>query len=85
MNLFAIFLVRDIQLIYELSGLLILNFPLALSLAITLFSLAGIPPLAGFDAKFLVISGLGHSSAILAILASGLSAANYLRIIQVLN
>jgi NADH:ubiquinone oxidoreductase subunit 2 (subunit N) len=32
---------------------LILNLPLALSLAITLFSLAGIPPLAGFDAKLL--------------------------------
>jgi NADH-ubiquinone oxidoreductase chain 2 len=46
-------LVRDIQLVDELSGLLILNLPLALSLAITLFSLAGIPPLAGFDAKLL--------------------------------
>lgn len=49
-----------------------------LPFAVSLFSLAAIPPLAGFYAKLLVLASGIHWIAIVAILASTLSAANYL-------
>ena len=45
-----------IQLISQLKGYFHINSMLALSLAITLFSFAGIPPLMGFFAKQMVFS-----------------------------
>ncbi|MCT9038888.1 proton-conducting transporter membrane subunit, partial [Enterobacter cloacae] len=45
-----------IQLINQLKGYFFINPLLALSLAITIFSFAGIPPLVGFFAKQMVLS-----------------------------
>jgi len=58
------------------------NRPLALAFAISLFSLAAIPPLAGFYAKLTILAEEVHSLALLAVLASTLSAANYLTLIM---
>lgn len=72
---------------FGISGLF--NLPLSLGWALSLFSLAGIPPLAGFYAKFLVLysylnltlvnGGIG----IIIIIFSALSAANYLSLVKV--
>ena len=75
-----------IQLISELKGYFYLNPTLAVSLAITLFSFAGIPPLAGFFAKQMVLSAALDSGyifiTITAILTSVISAAYYLNVIK---
>jgi NADH-ubiquinone oxidoreductase chain 2 len=64
------------------------NPALALTFAITLFSMAGIPPLVGFFAKLMVVYSATQSGylfiAIIAILVSVLSAAYYLRVIRVI-
>ena len=61
---------------------------LALSMAIFMFSFAGVPPLAGFFAKVYVIIPIIDSGiywlAILAVLASVISAYYYLRIVKVM-
>jgi NADH-ubiquinone oxidoreductase chain 2 len=64
------------------------NPALGLTFAITLFSMAGIPPMIGFFAKLMVIYSATHSGylffAIIAILVSVISAAYYLRVIRVI-
>jgi NADH-ubiquinone oxidoreductase chain 2 len=64
------------------------NPALALTFAITLFSMAGIPPLVGFFAKLMVVYSATHSGylflATIAILVSVLSAAYYLRVIRII-
>jgi len=64
------------------------NPALALTFAITLFSMAGIPPLVGFFAKLMVVYSATHNGylflATIAILVSVLSAAYYLRVIRVI-
>jgi NADH-ubiquinone oxidoreductase chain 2 len=64
------------------------NPALALTFAITLFSMAGIPPLVGFFAKLMVVYSATHSGylflATIAILVSVISAAYYLRVIRVI-
>jgi NADH-ubiquinone oxidoreductase chain 2 len=64
------------------------NPALALTFAISLFSMAGIPPMIGFFAKLMVIYSATHSGylflAIIAILVSVISAAYYLRVIRVI-
>lgn len=61
---------------------------LALSMAVFMFSFAGVPPLAGFFAKVYVIMPIIDSGiywlAILAVLASVISAYYYLRIVKVM-
>jgi len=61
---------------------------LRLSFAVTLFSMAGIPPLIGFFAKLLVVMAALDSGflflALLAILVSVITAGLYLRVIRVL-
>ncbi len=74
--------------ISELSGLAQNNLPMAFLLAMLLFSLAGIPPLAGFFAKFYVFlaaidAGL-YPLAIIGILASVVGAFYYVRIIKIM-
>lgn len=78
-------MVEDID---ELSGLARNNLPLAFLLSMLLLSLAGIPPLAGFFAKFFVFAaavkvGL-YPLAIIGVLASVVAAYYYLRIIIIM-
>lgn len=75
-----------IQLISQLKGYFYINPYIALSLAITLFSFVGIPPLAGFFAKQMVLSSAldkGYIFMVLvAILTSAISAYYYLAIVK---
>jgi NADH-ubiquinone oxidoreductase chain 2 len=75
-----------IQLISQLKGYFFVNPVLALSLSITIFSFAGIPPLLGFFAKQMVLSAALDSGyvfiALVAILTSVISAVYYLNIIK---
>jgi NADH-ubiquinone oxidoreductase chain 2 len=75
-----------IQLIDQLKGYYYINPVIALSLAITLFSFAGIPPLIGFFAKQMILSAAIDSGyifiSIIAILTSVISAVYYLAIIK---
>src|SRR5271154_5305450 len=75
-----------IQLISQIKGYFYINSFLAISLAITLFSFAGLPPLIGFFAKKMVLSAALDSGyvflALIAILTSVISAVYYLNIIK---
>lgn len=75
-----------IQLIGQLKGYFYINPVLTLSLTITIFSFAGIPPLIGFFAKQMVLSAALDSGyiflALVAILTSVISAVYYLNIIK---
>jgi len=72
----------------SLSGLAKTNLPLAFVLAMILFSMAGIPPLAGFFAKFYVFSAAIKADllplAIIGVLSSVVAAYYYLRVIKVM-
>ncbi len=77
--------------IYELSaiaGLAKTSPIIAMSLAVIMFSMAGIPPLAGFFAKFYILMsvvGRGfYTLAIIAVLCSVISAFYYLRIVKII-
>jgi len=74
--------------IEDLSGLAKQNPMMALAMAIFMFSLAGIPPLAGFFGKFYIfmaaIDANLYALAILGVLASVVSAFYYLRIVKVM-
>ena len=75
-----------IQLISQLKGFFYRNSILALSLAITLFSFIGVPPLIGFFAKQMVLSAALDNGYIfmclIAILTSVISAVYYLVVIK---
>jgi NADH-ubiquinone oxidoreductase chain 2 len=75
-----------IQLIDQLKGYYYINPFLALSLAVTLFSFVGVPPLIGFFAKQMVLSAALDNGYIfmvlIAILTSVISAVYYLAIIK---
>ena len=75
-----------IQLISQLKGYFYINPYLSLSLAITLFSFAGVPPLLGFFAKQMVLSAALDNGyvfmALVAILTSVISAVYYLNVIK---
>jgi len=77
-----------VEEIADLAGLSKTNPMMAFMLAMILFSLAGIPPLAGFFAKFYVFlaaieSGL-YVLAVIGVLASVVGAYYYLRIIKIM-
>ena len=78
----------DIRFISELKGQFNNHPLLSISLAICLFSMAGIPPLIGFFSKQMVLySAIGNGylfMSILGILTSVISASYYLRIIRIL-
>lgn len=80
---------KDISLISDLSGVFKSNPLLSLSFAVTLFSMAGIPPLMGFFAKQQVLyssTGSGfYFISIIAIITSVISAFYYLKIIKVMH
>ena len=78
----------DIQFIDQLKGQFKENPLLGFSLALCLFSMAGIPPLIGFFAKQMVLYSSTHGGyyflSIIAILVSVISASYYLQIIRVI-
>jgi len=75
-----------IQLISQIKGYFYINSILALSLTITLFSFAGIPPLLGFFAKMMILSAAldkGYIFMVLiAIITSVISTVYYLAVIK---
>jgi NADH-ubiquinone oxidoreductase chain 2 len=79
----------EVTLISQLKGQFQANPVLGLSLALCLFSMAGIPPLVGFFAKYRVLYSAIENGyyflAIVGILASVVSAAYYLRVIRVIH
>ena len=79
---------RMVEEIGQLAGLSRTSPLMALALAVLLFSLAGIPPLAGFFAKFYVFlaaieSGL-YALAVIGVLLSVVGAFYYLRIVKIM-
>src|SRR5215470_17942570 len=78
-------MVEEIQ---ELAGLAQTNLGLATVFGILMFSLAGLPPLAGFFAKFYVFSAAVKEGlwplAVLGVLASVVGAYYYVRIVKVM-
>jgi NADH-ubiquinone oxidoreductase chain 2 len=75
-----------VQLINQLRGYFYVNPVLALSLGITIFSFAGIPPLMGFFAKQMVLSAALDSGyvflSLVAILTSVVGGVYYLNIVK---
>jgi NADH-quinone oxidoreductase subunit N len=76
-----------VETIDDLSGLAKTQPAMAFALAMLLFSLAGIPPLAGFFAKFYVFAaaikaGL-YTLAVIGVVASVVGAYYYVRIVKV--
>jgi len=75
-----------IQLVEQLKGYFYVNSVLAVSLAITLFSFVGIPPLVGFFAKQMVLSSAINSGYLfitfIAIITSVISAYYYLAVVK---
>ncbi len=78
-------LVEDID---ALAGLAKNNLPMAFVLAMILFSMAGVPPLAGFFAKFYVfaaaIDAKLYALAVIGVLASVIAAYYYLRVVKIM-
>ena len=77
-----------VESIFDLGGLGKTNPFLGLAISIFMFSLAGIPPLAGFFAKFYVFlaaieSGL-YVISIIGVLSSAVGAYYYLRIVKII-
>jgi NADH-quinone oxidoreductase subunit N len=79
---------RQVEEIGDLAGLARTDRTLALILAILMFSLAGIPPLAGFFAKYFVFMAAVKvglwTLAVLGVLASVVAAFYYLRIVKLM-
>jgi NADH-quinone oxidoreductase subunit N len=77
-----------VEEIDSLSGLAETNLPMAFVLAVMLFSMAGIPPLAGFFAKLYVFSAAINAGlvalAIIGVLASVVAAYYYLRVVKIM-
>ena len=77
-----------VETIEDLAGLSRTNGPMAFFLAAMMFSLAGIPPLAGFFAKFYVFAAAVNSGlyglAVIGMLASAVGAYYYLRIVKIM-
>ncbi|WP_237151614.1 NADH-quinone oxidoreductase subunit NuoN [Oryzibacter oryziterrae] len=78
-------MVEDIN---ELAGLSRTNLPMAFLLGMIMFSLAGIPPFAGFFAKYFVFQAAVQAGlywlAVIGVLASVVGAYYYLRIVKVM-
>jgi NADH-quinone oxidoreductase subunit N len=85
-NTFTIILSQGVEKIVELRGISRRNAILGITLGLGLMSIAGVPPLAGFYNKYLIILSAVESEqiiyAILAILLSVISSFYYVRIIR---
>ena len=79
---------KNVETIADLSGLGTTNRAMAFFLAMLMFSLAGIPPLAGFFAKFYVFSAAVEAHlywlAVIGVVLSCVAAFYYLRIVKVM-
>lgn len=79
---------EGVQTIEDLSGISILHPKIAFILAVFMFSMAGIPPLAGFFAKLYVfkaaISAGFFTLAVIGVLASVVASYYYLKIVKVM-
>ncbi|MCI4678442.1 NADH-quinone oxidoreductase subunit NuoN [Rhodoblastus acidophilus] len=79
---------KPVEKIADLSGLSRTNPTMAFFLAMLMFSLAGVPPLAGFFAKFYVFMAAVEAKlywlAVIGILTSAVSAYYYLRIVKIM-
>lgn len=77
---------NQIRYLKDISFLSLVNPTLALTLTLTLFSMAGIPPLAGFFAKvFIIFAGLQnnlHGAILFSIIMSCIACFYYIRIIK---
>ena len=77
-----------VEEISSLAGLAQTNLPLAFALAALMFSLAGVPPLAGFFAKFYVLDAAVRADltplAVIGVIASVIGAFYYLRIVKIM-
>jgi len=75
-----------VQLISQIKGYFYINPFIAISLAITLFSFVGIPPIIGFFAKQMILSAAIDSGyifiALVAILTSVIGAGYYLNLVK---
>ena len=88
----CLFMLRKKNVFYEriedLSGLSTNHPVLSISLLVVLFSLAGIPPLAGFFAKFYIFMSIIEQSmyflAIIGLLSTVVAAFYYLRLIKII-
>jgi NADH-ubiquinone oxidoreductase chain 2 len=80
--------IKDLNYILEFKGLFFSNPFLSISLGLSLFSMAGVPPLIGFFSKqFVLYSSLQNGYyfiSIIAIIVSVISASYYLKIIKLL-
>lgn len=80
--------IKDLSYILEFKGLFFSNPLLSLGLGVSLFSMAGIPPLIGFFSKqFVLYSSIANGYyfiSIIAIIVSVISASYYLKIIKLL-
>ncbi|HET6374888.1 MAG TPA: NADH-quinone oxidoreductase subunit N, partial [Methylocella sp.] len=79
---------KSVENISDLSGLARTDGTMAFFLAMMMFSLAGVPPLAGFFAKWYVFnaaiqSGL-YTLAVIGVLSSAVAAFYYLRVVKVM-
>lgn len=79
---------KPVDEIADLAGLSQTQPAMALALAVALFSLAGVPPLAGFFGKYFVLLAAVQGGlvwlAVVGVLASVIAAAYYLRVIKVM-
>ena len=79
---------KAVENISDLAGLSKTNGPMAFFLSMLMFSLAGVPPLAGFFAKFYVFMAAVDAHlywlAVIGILTSAVGAFYYLRIVKVI-
>ena len=77
-----------VEEISDLAGLARTNGPMAFFLAMMMFSLAGVPPLAGFFAKFYVFAAAMKANlyglAVIGVLLSAVGAYYYLRIVKIM-
>lgn len=79
---------KPIQNIQDISGLATSNPALAITLSLTMFSMAGIPPLAGFMSKFYLffaaLSASLYPLAVVGVLTSVISSFYYIRFIKIM-
>ncbi|MDD3029000.1 MAG: NADH-quinone oxidoreductase subunit NuoN [Alphaproteobacteria bacterium] len=79
---------KEVESLSDLAGLSRTNPLLALGMAVLMFSLAGIPPLAGFFGKYFIFLAAVHHGlvflAVIGMLSSVVSAYYYLRIVKIM-